>query len=161
MNQQLPDKDQQIASVLSGNSTPSAIEELQNWQNLSDENKKIFDDSSKVWENCPNPLFQSDRDHDKMVVKDLIISQTVIQQKHDRILLRFLQVAAILIGPIMLAVGWYIGTSNRSTKELTWNTVTAPRKHIAMCTMADGTEVWLNTGSTISYPLMICRIKEK
>jgi len=152
MDQQLPDKDQQIASVLSGNSNLSAIEELQNWQNLSDENKKIFDDSAKVWENCPNPLFQSDRAHDKMEVKDRIIFQTAIHQKHDRILLRFMRFAAILIGPIMLAVGWHLGSSNRPTNELAWNTVTAPRKHIAMCTMADGTEVWLNAGSTLSYP---------
>ena len=152
MDQQLPDKDQQIASVLSGNTSSSAIEELQNWQSLSDENMKIFDDSAKAWENCPKPLFQSDREHDKAVVKDLIIAQTVKQQKHDRLLLQFLRVAAILIGPIMLAVGWYIGTSNRPKQELAWNTVTAPRKHIAMCTLADGTEVWLNAGSTLSYP---------
>ena len=152
MDHQVPDIDQQIASVLSGNSTPPAIEELQNWQNLSDKNKKIVDDSLKAWDNCPKPLFQSDREHDKEEVKDRIIFQTSIQQKRDRVLLKLLRIAAILIGPVMLAVGWYIGTSNWHGKELVWNSVTAPRKHIAMCTMADGTEVWLNAGSTLSYP---------
>lgn len=152
MDQQVPDIDQQIASVLSGNSSPSVIEEIQKWQNLSEENKKQFEDSVKAWDNCPKPLTQTERELDKMEVKDRIISSTALQQKHDRVLLRLLRVAAILIGPIMLAIGWYIGTSDHSAKELVWNTVTAPRKHIAMCTMADGTEVWLNAGSTLSYP---------
>lgn len=152
MDHQVADNYQQIASVLSGNSNVSEIEELQQWQNLSVENKKIYDDSVKVWDSCPSPLPKTKREQHKMVVKGNIIAQTALQQKRDRVIMRFLRVAAILIGPIMLAVGWYIGNSNQNTKKLAWNTVTAPRKHIAVCTLADGTEIWLNAGSSITYP---------
>lgn len=152
MDHQVPDNDQQIASFLSGNSIPLENEELQNWQNLSAENKKSYDDSVKVWDNCPSPLTQLQIEQDKLLVQRRIIAQSTLQLKRDRTIMRFLRVAAILIGPIMLAVGWYIGDTDFSPKEVTWNIVTAPKKHIAACTLSDGTEVWLNAGSTVSYP---------
>jgi len=152
MDHQVTKIDQQIASVISENANPSEIEELQQWQELSAGNKKILDDSVKVWDNCPNPLTKTDREQDKAVINGRIITQTALQQKHDRVIVRFLRVAAVFIGPIMLAIGWYLGSNNLKTNELAWNTVTAPRKHIAVCTMTDGTEVWLNAGSSISYP---------
>ncbi len=152
MDHQALVNDQQIASFLSGNSTPSEIEELQQWQNLSAENKKSYDDSVKVWDNCSTPLTNSQIEQDKTLIQGRIIALSALQLKRDRVLLRLLRIAAILIGPIMLAVGWYIGSSTLSSKELTWNTVTAPKKHIAACTLADGTEVWLNAESTLSYP---------
>lgn len=152
MDHQGPDNDQQIASFLSGNSISFETEDLQKWQNLSAENKKIYEDSLKVWGNCPKPITRTQTEQDKVVVQGRIIAESTLQLKRDRVVLRLLRIAAILIGPIMLAVGLYVGSNSFSSKELTWNTVTAPRKHIAMCTIADGTEVWLNAGSTLSYP---------
>ncbi len=152
MDPQINDIDLQIAAFLSGNSTPSEIEALHHWQNLSAENKKAFEEALKVWENCPEPLAIAKIEHDILAVKGAIITEAASQQKRDRIFIHFLRIAAILIGPVMLAVGWYIGNNHVSTKPLTWNSVTAPRKHIAICTMSDGTEIWLNAGSTLSYP---------
>jgi transmembrane sensor len=152
MDHQVTKTDRQIASVLSGNANTSEIEELQQWQELSAGNKKILDDSLKVWDSCPNPFTKTEREQDKAIINGRIITQTALQQKHDRVIMRFLRVAAIFIGPLMLAIGWYLGSNNLKTNELTWNTVTAPRKHIAVCTLTDGTEVWLNAGSSISYP---------
>ena len=131
MDHQVTKTDQQIASVLTGNAIPSEIEELQHWQELSADNKKIFDDSIRVWDNCPNPLTITDREQDKAIINGRIITQTALQQKHDRVIMRFLRVAAIFIGPVMLALGWYLGSNNLRTYELAWNTVTAPRKHEA------------------------------
>jgi len=152
MDYQTSDYDQQIAAFLSGNSNPSEIQALQLWRDLSAENNKVFEEAVRVWENCPKPLSKAEIEQDKMVVKGLIINHSAIAQGKDRKLIKFLRFAAILMGPVLLAVGWYIGSNNRSTKALTWNSVTAPRKHIAILNMADGTEVWLNAGSTLTYP---------
>lgn len=146
------DIDQLIASFLSGNIHPSELEVLQHWQSLSAENRDRFDDTVKVWENAPRPLTNQELENDKLTVKGNIITQTALLQNHDRKMLKFLRIAAILIGPVMLAIGWYIGGHKSESKVLTWNSFTAPRKHIGVCTMADGTEIWLNAGSTISYP---------
>lgn len=145
--------DQLIASFLSGNSTPSEIESLEQWQNLSKENKEIFDDSVIVWNSCRKPLTKAEIARDKLDVEERIITNISLQQQRDRFAIRLLRLVAVLVGPIMLALGWYFGSSTTNhSKDLTWNTVTAPKKHIAVCTLSDGTEVWLNAGSTISYP---------
>ncbi len=144
--------DQLIASILSGNSNPSEIEALEQWQNLSKENKEIFDDSVIVWNSCRKPLTKAEIARDKLHVEEQIITKISLQQKRDRFAIRLLRMVAVLVGPIMLALGWYYGSSTNYSKDLTWNTVTAPKKHIAVCTLSDGTEVWLNAGSTISYP---------
>jgi len=152
MDYQTSDYDQQIAAFLSGNCNSSEIQAFQLWKDLSAENKKAFDEAVKVWENCPKPLSKAEIEQDKMVIKGLIITHSALTQSKDRKLVKFLRFAAILIGPVLLAVGWYIGSNNRTTTALTWNSVTAPRKHIAILNMADGTEIWLNAGSTLTYP---------
>ncbi|MEK7719858.1 MAG: FecR family protein, partial [Bacteroidota bacterium] len=145
--------DQLIASFFSGNSNLSEIELLEQWKNLSKENKKIFDDSVIVWNSCRKPLTKAEIAMDKLAVEERIITKISLQQKRDRFAIRLLRIVAVLLGPIMLALGWYFGSSTTNySKDLTWNTVTAPKKHIAVCTLSDGTEVWLNAGSTISYP---------
>lgn len=145
--------DQLIASFLSGNSNPSEIEWLEQWQNLSEENKEIFDESVIVWNSCLKPLTKAEIAQDKLAVEERIITKISLQQKRDRFAIRLLRMVAVLVVPIMLAIGWYFGRSTiSSSNDIAWNTVTAPKKHIAVCTLSDGTEVWLNAGSTMSYP---------
>jgi len=147
--------DQLIALFLSGNSNPSEIELLEQWKDLSGENKKIFEESVIAWNRCQKPITKADIAQDKLAIEGRIITKISLQQKRDKVILRLLRMAAIFVGPIMLALGWYFGSSSVDNipKNLTWNTVTAPRKHIAVCTLSDGTEVWLNAGSTLSYPV--------
>ncbi|MEI7522815.1 MAG: FecR domain-containing protein [Mariniphaga sp.] len=152
MDHLLPDYDQQIAAFLSGNITSSELEALEHWKNLSDENKKVFGEAVKTWNNCPVRLETSEIEQDKMAVQGTIMTQIALQQNRDRLALRFLRIAAIFIGPLMLGIGWYLGTNQPLQKTISWNSVSAPRKHIAVCNLADGTEVWLNAGSTLSYP---------
>jgi ferric-dicitrate binding protein FerR (iron transport regulator) len=154
MKHPVTDIDQQIASVLSGNSNPKAVEELDEWKRSAPENRRKYDDSAKIWENIPIPLSQIKIGQDKVSVQERIIDQTAQLQKRERVLMRFLRVAAIFFSLVMLTTGYYIGRYNQPTKEIAWNTVTAPRKHVAMCTLTDGTEVWLNAGSTLSYSVI-------
>jgi transmembrane sensor len=152
MDKSIHDIDLQIATYLSGNSTLAQKEALLHWKNLSEENNKTFEAAVKVWENSPGLFMENQREQDKMAVKSAIIAQSVMVHNRDRLLLKFLRFAAVLIGPIMLAIGWYAGNYTHNASPIAWNTVTAPRKHIAVCTMSDGTEIWLNAGSSISYP---------
>ena len=152
MDHQVPDIDQQIASFLSGNCNSAEVEAVKQWKNHSEENKKSFEEAVKVWENTPDPLSAAEVEHDKITVKNTIITQTSLQLNRNRVLLKYLRIAAAFMGPVMLAIGWYIGINHHPKEALTWNSVTAPRKHISICTMGDGTEVWLNAGSTLSYP---------
>lgn len=146
------DKYPQIASFLSGNSTPAENEQLEEWKNSSEENSKIFDASVKVWNNTLQPIENQIIQRDKQEVKDQIIAQSITKQRFSRRILWLVGAAAAVLAPLMLMLGWYLGQTNLPGKVLTWNTITAPKKHIAIFNMADGSEVWLNAGSTLSYP---------
>ncbi|GEM_PF-6810853 len=69
------DIDQLIASFLSGNCNPSGKLELEQWVSLSEENKKVFDDSVKIWQNCQTPIFKSEMEHDKLRIEVQIFAQ--------------------------------------------------------------------------------------
>ena len=47
-------------------------------------------------------------------------------------------------------IGWYLGSAEISS-ETQMSEVTAPKGQISKCVLADGTEVWLNAGSTLKY----------
>lgn len=155
------DKYPQIASFLSGNSTPAEIALLKEWKNLSEENEKIFDASVRAWNNTLQPLDDQAIQQDKIEIKDQIISQSVVQQRLSRRILLLVGAAAAVLAPLMLMLGWYFGQTIHPEKMQTWNTITAPRKHIAVFNMADGSEVWLNAGSSLSYPSEIQRDKRE
>ena len=49
--------------------------ELEQWVSLSEENKKVFDDSVKIWQNCQTPIFKSEMEHDKLRIEVQIFAQ--------------------------------------------------------------------------------------
>ena len=69
------DIEQLIASFLSGNCTLSGKSELEQWVALSDKNKKVFDDSAKIWQNCQTPIPKSEMEHDRLRIDVLIFAQ--------------------------------------------------------------------------------------
>ncbi len=155
MDHLLPDIDLQIAAFLSGNCSTEEAEALMLWQNQSDENKKTFDLASKAWKNCLYQLSKAEIRNDKELVLRSILSQTTLELNRSKALSKLLRIAAFLAGPVLLAIGLYVGYTTKSNKVVAWNSVSAPRKHIAIFNMADGTEIWLNAGSTLSYPTEI------
>ena len=75
MDRQPNDIEQQIAAYLSGNCSDDDIENLRKWLTLSEENKRIFDDSVWIWENCKPPMTKSEIERAKLRVALLIFSQ--------------------------------------------------------------------------------------
>jgi len=74
---------------------------------------------------------------------------TIIRQMYTG----FSRVAAILILPL-LATFYLIGLyQNKNDFATLQNTITVPRGAISSFTLADGTEVMLNSGSTLKYPI--------
>ncbi len=87
---------------------------------------------------------------DREKIKDQIIQQLSKPAKKVSLTSWIYRVAAILALPIMLGIGWYLG-SNGNTSENAMCEVTAPKGQISKCVLADGTQVWLNAGTTIKY----------
>lgn len=139
-----------IASYLSGEATRTEKDELNHWVNESPANKRLFEETqqiwSKAWVHFPDSQIRSDREK----IKDQIIHQTSTTKNTIVFSPWIYRVAAILALPIMLAIGWYVGSSNTGNQSQQCEVI-APKGQISKCVLADGTQVWLNAGSTLTY----------
>jgi ferric-dicitrate binding protein FerR (iron transport regulator) len=159
MEQELNHIDILIGNYLSGESTLAEKQELMNWIAQSPENKKHFDENQRIWEKSHSYFSNADVVADQLKIKDRIIQQLASQPKTISLSQWIYRVAAILALPIMLAIGWYAGSG--SSRETSMCEVTAPKGQISKCVLADGTQIWLNAGSTLKYePTLSGKIRE-
>jgi len=65
----------------------------------------------------------------------------------------FLRIAASIILPIAIGVGSYYAINTiENTSDIALNKITAPNGSKTQVLLADGTSIWLNSGSTLEYP---------
>jgi ferric-dicitrate binding protein FerR (iron transport regulator) len=139
-----------IANFLSGEASQSEKDELTSWIGESPANKRIFEESQQIWVKSQTYFAASEISSDREEIKDQIIQQLSKPTKTVSLSTWIYRVAAILALPIMLGIGWYLG-STETKSETQMCEVTAPKGQISKCVLADGTEVWLNAGTTIKY----------
>ena len=139
-----------IANYLSGEATPTEKEKLNRWIGESTANKRSFEESQRIWQKSHTYFSSSDIGSDHQKINDKIIQQLSIPAKNRTLKTWFYRVAAVLALPIMLGIGWYLGSS-KTNNETQMCEVTAPKGQISKCVLADGTEVWLNAGTTLKY----------
>jgi len=159
MEQELNHIDILIGNYLSGESTPTEKQELMGWIAQSPENKKHFDENQRIWEKSHSYFPTAAITADQLKIKDQIIQQLANQPKIISLSQWIYRVAAILALPIMLAIGWYAGSG--LSRETSMCEITAPKGQISKCVLADGTQIWLNAGSTLKYePTLSGKIRE-
>jgi transmembrane sensor len=139
-----------IANFLSGEATHAEIDELNRWLSESPANKRLFEENQRIWQKSHAYFSFSDIDSDRLKINNRIIQQTSKSTTIIGFPSWVFRVAAILALPIMLGIGWYLGSNGKSS-ETALCEVTAPKGQISKCVLADGTEVWLNAGTTIKY----------
>ena len=139
-----------IANYLSGEASQSEKDELTSWIDESPANKRIFEETQRIWAKNQTYFAASDISSDREKIKDQIIQQLSKPAKTVSLSTWIYRVAAILALPVMLGIGWYLGSTEISS-ETQMCEVTAPKGQISKCVLADGTEVWLNAGSTLKY----------
>ena len=139
-----------IAKSLSGEATHEEANELNHWIGESPSNKRVFDEAKRIWEKSHAFFSASEIVSDREKIKDQIIQQLSKPEKRVGLSVWIYRVAAILALPVMLGIGWYLG-SDRNRAETAMCEVTAPKGQISKCVLADGTQIWLNAGTTIKY----------
>jgi len=139
-----------IANYLIGEASETEKGELFGWIGESPANKRVFEENKRIWEKSPSFFPASEIASDREKIKDQIIQQLSKPEKRVGVSVWIYRVAAILALPVMLGIGWYLG-SGRNTAETAMCEVTAPKGQISKCVLADGTQIWLNAGTTIKY----------
>lgn len=140
-----------FSKILTGNASEAEKDEFTRWLSESEANLKEFHMYEKIWENSGqlmNPDLQAAiiRTEKKIIEK---------QKKGKRNLVFYWQkIAAVLIVPVLLATV-FLYLKNREIRHETVTAVTetirTPYGARTSFSLPDGSYVWLNSGSEISY----------
>lgn len=139
-----------IANFQSREATQAEEDELNRWIEESPANKRLFEETKRIWQKSQSYFPASEISSDRDKIKNQISQQTNKASKTIGLPSWLFRVAAVLALPVMLGIGWYLGSTEISS-ETQMCEVTAPKGQITKCLLADGTEVWLNAGSTLKY----------
>lgn len=139
-----------IANYLSREATQAEKDELNRWIGESPANKRLFEENQQIWKKTQSYFSASEISSDRDKIKNQISQQTNKASKTIGLPSWLFRVAAVLALPIMLGIGWYLGSSEKGSENQMCE-VTAPKGQISKCILTDGTEIWLNAGTTVKY----------
>lgn len=144
--------DSLIAKCFSGEINSSEKAEVNSWLQESDENKQYFQQLYNVW-NSTHPAF------DPSTIDVNAALETVSRkiknnkrQHHVSIKVMWQRVAAILILPLMLFMGYYMINNKKDLANVNFREVISPYGSRLKVDLPDGSVVWLNSGSKLKYP---------
>jgi len=145
--------DKLIAKTISGNATSKEIQELEEWKKQSEANKQLVQKSRKIWDKTSSHISKHEINSDKSGLSQSYNRYLSEQIQSIRRKTFIYKLAAILTFPIALAIGWYLSDAPVNLKDapVQLAQVTSPKGHVSKMILPDGTQVWINTGSTITY----------
>lgn len=144
---------------LSGNISPEEQKELREWVAASSENTDEFQRVKNLWD-ASHPAFVPGQIDARAALQK--VSEQMLRKEakpRGRMLLLTLQrVAAVLFIPLLLCAGFFAWKAG-STPEpvIACNKVVSPYGVMSQLQLPDGSKVWLNTNSSITYPTMFER----
>lgn len=146
--------EEMLISYLSGDLSEEKKIIVDKWRQETAENEKIFKEMQYGWNAVPL-LHEMEQFNSFEALKK-------IQPKLDKTTgIRWItvlqRVAAVLIIPLLVYAA-YVTVNNTSLRQLKAvkpiiQTITAKQGMISQIILADGTKVWLNSGSTLQFPL--------
>ncbi len=141
-----------IAKILSNDAAPDEISRLELWKSESKANLRIFNKSKRAWDAGKFEISPEQITKDKFEVQNKINKDLQIQLIRSRRLSKIYKVAAAVAIPIAFAISLYfINESYEVDIPEAVCEIISPKGHVSKCVLPDGTKVWVNAGSTLSY----------
>ena len=154
MNTEYNEIEDLLIGYLSGDLSEEKKNIVDKWRLESAENEKIFNEMKYGWNAVPL-LHEMEQFNSFEALKK-------IQQKLDnktgiKWMVVLQRAAAILIIPLLVYAA-YVTVNNASLRQLSevkpiLQTITSKQGMVSQIILADGTKVWLNSGSTLQFPL--------
>ena len=157
MNEQSPHTDivnDWIIGYLTNSLTPEEMQSLQNWLNVSEENRKHFSDMQEVWIAASDEADEQYFDKEQAYQLFLEHTENLVQPSVKR---KTLTISPWMYAAAMVVIVFFCGmiafqSGKRVLRnQLTQITVEAPYGSKTKLYLPDGTLVWLNAGSKMSY----------
>lgn len=153
----MTDKDQIqpiITAYLSGKATVEERRRLEDWVKQSPDNNRHFQEIRNIWQ-VMHPAFTPSEINVFEAEKNILANIATTKRNIIRtVLLYWQRVAAILVIPLLiLSTYLYLNNAGESNDIVQYQEVKSPHGTCSEVRLPDGTNVWLNGGSTLKYPL--------
>ncbi|MDE7437622.1 MAG: DUF4974 domain-containing protein [Muribaculaceae bacterium] len=146
--------EQLIARYLASEATDEEIARLEEWVGRSDENMRIYSVQKNIWDNLHAPFSPDEIDLDEATRKILSATGSGESQRKNplkHILNIWKGVAAILFIPLLVLTVYLFSSKEDKTGENPVMLYAAYGSRVETI-LPDGSKVWLNANSTLSYP---------
>ena len=150
--QRLPNIDQVIQNYILGNASEEEQQFLYDWLNKNPDNGKILFNEKDLYEasKLGSEIFNDIETRQWIELQDRILTRKLKTSG----IREFLKIAAIVL--ITLGAGWmghyFYASGLFSNQQVEYKQVKACKGQVKEIFMADGTHVWLNSGSKLSFP---------
>lgn len=136
-----------------GTLSPEEREKVEQWKAASEENRQIFADSLRAWEGMEQLRRMKKYDPEKAIQQ---VNSKIEKQKRFRIFDILQKVAAVLVLPLIFATLWFALENQKKTSEpfVAWHTLEIPAGMRSEFYLPDSTKVYLNSKTSLSYPLV-------
>ncbi|OFX32941.1 MAG: hypothetical protein A2W92_06865 [Bacteroidetes bacterium GWA2_42_15] len=135
---------------------------VDNWRNLSAGNEKLFREMSTVWKSGAI-LGQMEQFNPKDALLK-VDKRLALYNKPSSVWQKLQKIAAVLLIPLLVYSGFLTISQFKESKlasgETTWQEVKTGTGMVSELTLPDGTQVWLNSETTLRYPLNFGKIRE-
>ena len=139
-----------IANYLAGLASEDEVRVFENWLHASPLNRKYFLQLKNIWEVSEKQFNPSD------ISPDAALQKVMNRIEKDKPVFWFYwqKVAAILILPLLIAgIAWVVLPGKNATlNQVAYTETFVPIGTRSAIKLADGSLVWLNSGSTLKYP---------
>jgi len=141
-----------IPSWFEGTLSPEEREKVEQWKAASEENRQIFADSLRAWEGMEQLRRMKKYNPEKAIRQ---VNSRIEKRKEIRIFTIFQKAAAILILPLLIATLWFaLGKPQKASDPfVAWHTLEIPAGMRSEFYLPDSTKVYLNSKTSLSYPL--------
>ena len=147
------DYDKLLAGYFSGTLNDQEKQAIEKWAEESEKNRYTFKSAGKVWQSVE--LLREMKGYDTPAALNNVNRKIAAapSEKTGGFLFYWQRIAAILLLPVLLAAGAYFFTGrNKGVNSVVWQTITTPPGIKSKTQLPDGTQVWLNSGSSLQFP---------
>lgn len=152
----MTDKDQIqyiITAYLSGKATAEERRLLEDWVKQSPENDRHFQEMRNIWQ-VMNPPFNPSEIDVYAAEKNIFTNIVTTKRNITHIAQVYWQrIAAILVIPLLIISTYlFLNRDNDLYDTTEYQEVKSPHGTFSEVRLPDGTNVWLNGGSSLKYP---------